>query len=99
MLLVQFAPRIAEAEAATTYDERIGIINGVSAHIAGKLDEHLASLPDTEGLRERVKVLEGALRQIADYPREKLVLLGPGFYAMTLQNHARAALTEPTDEQ
>lgn len=48
-LLVQFAPRIAEAEAADTYEARIAIINGVSAHIAGKVEAALEARPSREG--------------------------------------------------
>lgn len=59
-LLVQFAPRIAEAEAATTYDARIAIINGVSAHIAGKVDEHIAALPPQDAAAVRAAALEEA---------------------------------------
>jgi hypothetical protein len=61
-LLVQFAPRIAVAEAATTYDERIAIINGVSAHIAGKVDERIAAMG--EGWQD-----------IASAPRDREVLI------------------------
>lgn len=53
-LLVQFAPRIAEAEAASSYDERIAIINGVSAHIAGKVEEQIAA---------RLRSMEEALKE------------------------------------
>jgi hypothetical protein len=67
-LLLDHSARIAEAEDKPTYDERAAIINGVSAHIAGKLEAHVdARLSELErenaALREALKPFasEGAL--------------------------------------
>lgn len=45
------------------------------------------------GLLARIAELEEALQQIANFPREKLVMLGPGFGGGTMMNIARAALS------
>jgi hypothetical protein len=47
---------------------------------------------DLSASKARCEELEAGLREIADFPREKLVMLGPGFGAMTLQNRARSLL-------
>lgn len=54
-LLVQFAPRIAKAEAATTFEERIAIINGVSAHIAVKVEQHIDARATAEKIRAELE--------------------------------------------
>jgi len=97
-LLVQFAPRIAEAEAAATYDERIGIINGVSAHIAKKVEEHMdaaiAALPRRDAMREALQLIANAT-----HPRFRTEDDIDQLYANEKAfgdciNLARAALTE-----